>query len=545
MALLLRLFFFLALSINTSQAEEAKMVNITKTSLQNGILTLQHSSMGDIKFKKRIYDSPPRLIFDILDSRLAPNQALSHANISDEILEAKVQQFDPSTVRITCKAKSLSSLEKVKIDNLGQNLVFRMIVGNIKIQDIAILEGDLRISSDGSINPRTILLDNPTRLVVDLIGAELKSNLQEKNQNLANEQIRISQFDKSTVRIVITSPKAHGKEVRISDNDKILWILGDNSKQKQIKKDDYAELNSIKILKADAKETSYTIDSNQKIIYKVLRLHDPERLVIDFVDTKFADSFGLNLTSETTHVSALRFGLASQTRPVTRLVIDLKSKNYIQEIKESTTNSNQIIIRILGQGQGISSTEEENIHLEKNSKNKVVIDAGHGGYDHGAMYGGHNEKDINLAVASKVEALLKQAGIATFMTRTEDRFISLAERVEIANNIDPDIFVSLHSNAVVTNPKMQGLQTYYYSGSSLKLAQSTHAQLIDDVKMPDGRIRKAGFWVCKYSKSPSILIEMGFMTNSEERDKLVNDHYQNDLAKAISKGIIKYLEENT
>ncbi|MCE2928720.1 MAG: N-acetylmuramoyl-L-alanine amidase [Candidatus Caenarcaniphilales bacterium] len=408
----------------------------------------------------------------------------------------------------------------------------------------------MRIITDGNISPRTILLDSPSRLVLDLIGAELKSKLQEKTFTVGDEQIRVAQFDTSIVRIVFTGPKSHQREVRISDNERQLLVLGEGSKQKQVV-ENFNKLLAIKISKTDAKETTYQIDAEKKLNYKFIKLHDPERLVIDFVDTKLTDAFGSNLVSETGHVSGLRYGLATLGRPVTRMVIDLKSKNYTEEFKESPTGT-QLFIRILGAGQGISSTNPEadkdpNAVPGENKVNgsKVVIDPGHGGYDHGAIYGGHNEKDINLAVASKVEALLKEAGVAAFMTRAEDRFISLAERVEISNNIDPDIFVSLHSNAVVSNPKMAGLQTYFFSDGGYKLAQFTHKQMVDDVGMPDGKIRKANFWVCKYSKSPAVLIEMGFMTNSEEREKLASDRYQADLAKAITKGIIKYLEENS
>jgi len=130
------------------------------------------------------------------------------------------------------------------------------------------------------------------------------------------------------------------------------------------------------------------------------------------------------------------------------------------------------------------------------------------------------------------------------MTRNEDRFVSLAERVELSNTIEPKIFVSMHANALVTNPDMQGLQTYYHSDGGLKLGEYIHKRLVKDVGMPDQRVRHANFWVCKYTKAPSILLELGFMTSVEERNKLTRDSYQAELAKAISRGIIEYLEDH-
>jgi len=179
---------------------------------------------------------------------------------------------------------------------------------------------------------------------------------------------------------------------------------------------------------------------------------------------------------------------------------------------------------------------------QKSAGTVVVLDAGHGGYDSGAVYGGYNEKDITLDITRKVQEYLAAAGINVYMVRSEDRFISLAERVEVTNAVDPKIFVSIHVNALITNPEMQGLQTYYYSSTGKQLGAVIHKQLLTDVLMPDQRIRHANFWVTKYTKAPSVLLELGFMTNVAERKKLVRESYQNDLAKSVARGIIKYLE---
>ena len=130
------------------------------------------------------------------------------------------------------------------------------------------------------------------------------------------------------------------------------------------------------------------------------------------------------------------------------------------------------------------------------------------------------------------------------MTRNEDS-LSLAERVEISNSVNPAMFISIHVNALVTNPKMEGLQSYYYSSAGYKLASHLHKQLLKDVKMSDQRVRKASFWVCKYTKAPSTLLELGFMTSKDERKKLITDDYQDKLAKSVARGIVSYLEKNS
>lgn len=515
---------------------QAKDINIDKVDYKRQVLSLRHDSFGDIKFKKRIYDNPPRMVFDLLDAQIFSGETLRYKVDSDDVSEVRVARFEKDKVRVVIEGKSITGLEKVKIENIGQVLYFKFNVKNVKVQDFSFSDGDLRITADGPLMPRSIKLENPDRLVLDLIGAELKSQTQSKTINNGDEElIRIAQYDDSIVRIVFTGKYAHKREVRISDNEKQILVLGKEGKKAEF---DDRELKSIKLIKDDEKETVYLIEATKKLDYKFLKLHSPDRLVVDLIDTEFDDALGSEPMKETAHVKNVRFGLATLGRPVTRIVFDQKSPKLIEEFKEANAGKD-LYIRMLGKVDPKDQIEP----AKKSWGTKVVLDAGHGGYDYGAIYGGYNEKDLVLDITRKVENYLKEAGISTYMTRTEDRFISLAERVEVSNAIGPEIFVSIHANALVTNPDMSGLQTYYYSNNGYKLAGFTHKQMLSDVGMKDSKIRKANFWVCKYTQAPSILIETGFMTNKDERKNLVRDSYQNDLAKAIAKGIIAYLED--
>jgi N-acetylmuramoyl-L-alanine amidase len=518
----------------------ARDMGIESVTYSNHVLSIKHNSFGDIKFKKRIYADPARLVFDIYDAKLASNQTFRYDNVTGDIASVRVAQFEANTVRVVCEAKNTTALEKVKIENLGQSLYFKFQERNVVLQDVSFLEGDLRIVADGPLVPRTILLENPKRMVLDLIGAELKSASQAtKIDNGADESIKISQFDGAIVRIVFTGPNTHKREVRISDNERQVIVMGADAKSAR---EGFADkLTKLAINFSDTNSTTYSVTGEKKLTYKFLKLSDPERLVVDFIDHETAPAFGLDPLPETSQISDIRFGKATLGRPVTRLVFDLKGPTIKEEFKESPDGK---ILYIKFNGIGTETIENGIGQISPNKKATVVIDAGHGGYDHGAIYGGINEKEININVAKKVNRYLTQAGLESFMTRSEDRFVSLAERVEISNTIKPKLFVSLHSNAVISNPKMAGLQTYYHSTGGYKLANVMHHQLINDVKMPDGKVRKANFYVCKNTKAPSILVEMGFMTNKDELKKLASDNYQDELAKSITKGIIEYLEKN-
>jgi N-acetylmuramoyl-L-alanine amidase len=535
----LSLAFVLLLSSFISPVQ-ARDMSVSNVSYRNHVLSLKHNSFGDIRFKKRIYNDPARLVFDIYDTKLASKKTFRYDDITGDISSVRVAQFEDDTVRIVCEAKNTTALEKIKIENIGQTLYFKFRVRNVVLQDISFQDGDLRIVADGAMVPRTILLDNPERLVLDLIGAELKSRSQEKRINNGDEEsIRISQFEGSIVRIVFTGEKTHKREVRISDNEKQVIVLGKEHKDEA--KEGFADkLSKLSINSQDEKSTTYAIKGESKLQYKFLKLHNPERLVIDFIDMEMDSSFGSDPLPETPQVSDIRFGKATLGRPVTRVVFDLKGSNIKEEFKES---SDSMILYVRFNGIGTKTSNSGIAPIKPSKKATVVIDAGHGGYDHGAMYGGHDEKEINLNVAKKINRYLSQAGVDSYMTRTEDRFISLAERVEISNTIAPKIFVSIHSNAIVSNPKMSGLQTYYYSSSGYKLAGVTHKRMLKDIKMDDGKIRKANFYVCKHTRAPSVLIEMGFMTNKKELKKLASDDYQDELAKSITRGIIEYLEK--
>ena len=517
-------------------------IKIKSAQLRNNTLVLSHNSFASIKFKKRIYSDPVRYVFDVLEAELDGGpQTFKLTNSSVD--EIRVAQFDPSTVRVVIEAKKVADLEKIKVDNIGQSIYFKFGVQDIVIDNVDFRDDNLEISANGPITSRTILLDNPDRMVLDIIGAKLRNAALKKTFSSDTEQIKVAQFDESTVRIVFTGEKSRKRDLRTSKDEKQLLVVSkEHQKNKSTNKDSSKDkIINISLIKKSRDESVFLVEATKTLEYKFLKLHAPERLVVDLLGISFDDSLIATQFPETDHVKGVRFGIATLGRPVTRLVFDLKEEGLVEEFREGLEGRNLSIV-ISGIPDNKTKTGAVVPKAHASVGRKVVIDPGHGGYDHGAMYGNHDEKDLTLSIARKIKQYLEDAGISAYMTRTEDRFISLAERVEISNNIDPAVFVSVHANALITNPSMQGLQTYYYAAPSYNFASTVHKQLLDDVKMPDQRVRKAAFWVCRYTQVPSILLELGFMTNVEERKKLASDNYQTELAKSVSRGIIKYLE---
>jgi N-acetylmuramoyl-L-alanine amidase len=174
----------------------------------------------------------------------------------------------------------------------------------------------------------------------------------------------------------------------------------------------------------------------------------------------------------------------------------------------------------------------------------VFIDPGHGGKDPGAIgRGGIQEKDIILPISQYVAQYLQQQGIQTMMARTGDYFVSLQGRTNMANRAGADLFVSIHANSMgAGRPDINGLEVYYFGDRGL--ADTIHRSILRTVNIQDRRVRKARFYVLRNSRMPSTLVEVGFVTGYDDSAKLTNPSYQQQMAQAIARGIVEYMQQN-
>lgn len=176
-----------------------------------------------------------------------------------------------------------------------------------------------------------------------------------------------------------------------------------------------------------------------------------------------------------------------------------------------------------------------------NSRRVVVIDAGHGGRDPGAIgIGGLRETDVNLSVSQQIATLLEQQGIQVVMTRRDDREIDLAPRVQTAERANADAFVSIHSNSATSNAN--GTETYYSSGTnSRRLAEAIQDSITGNLDMYDRGVKQARFYVLVNTSMPAVLVELGFLTGQDDARKLSSSAFRTDMAEAIVEGILQYL----
>ena len=215
---------------------------------------------------------------------------------------------------------------------------------------------------------------------------------------------------------------------------------------------------------------------------------------------------------------------------------------------------------------------------------RVVIDAGHGGHDTGAIgHKGTQEKDVTLAIAQKLARELRTRGLEVMLTREDDRYLKLEDRARMANELKGDLFISIHCNSAPTS-KLRGIETYTLNTSadrysirlaarenassekgisdlqfiladlatkanteeSTRLATQVQKNLVSHLSNSYSGVKNLGtkealFYVLLGTKMPAILVETAFLSHAEEEKRLASDKYQEDVAQAIAHGVDDFL----
>ena len=175
---------------------------------------------------------------------------------------------------------------------------------------------------------------------------------------------------------------------------------------------------------------------------------------------------------------------------------------------------------------------------------KVVVDAGHGGSDPGAVYEGRQEKDDNLALALAVGSILAENGVDVVYTRTDDSYETPFQKAQKGNQAGADLFISIHRNSSPENDQYSGVETLVYDESGIKkaLAENINRELAQAGFQNLGIRERPGLVVLRRTKMPAALIEVGFI-NTRADNELLDQNFDG-VARAIADGILKTLREN-
>lgn len=196
-----------------------------------------------------------------------------------------------------------------------------------------------------------------------------------------------------------------------------------------------------------------------------------------------------------------------------------------------------------------------NIKAQKNKNSMLIdkiiyIDAGHGGKDNGACVNNVLEDSINLAISNYLLEELMNAGAYVLASRTNDYDLAsmyqknrkredLNNRVKYINNSKPDIFISIHLNTYPSN-SVSGGQTFYQNNDKSKALAETIQNNLNKINKKDKKSKKGDYFILNNSKPVGVLVECGFLSNSDEREKLTSEKYQRQIARIIKAGISDY-----
>jgi len=337
--------------------------------------------------------------------------------------------------------------------------------------------------------------------------------------------------------------------------------------------------------KPDSITTRVVLDLSKKTPYSVFILDNNPRLVIDIEATSYEKTFKL----KSNLIKKIR--ASKSNKDVVRLVFDLNETAFIKKnfyLKKNNKNIFRLVIDLR------KKTDGKKVITKKKKRKKtftITLDAGHGGLDPGAVRYSIKEKDITLLAAKELKILLVKKGYKVFLTRSEDKFLSLRKRRELAKSYNSDLFISLHIDSV-KKKSTRGTSIYTLSDKAsdkvtamlaerenkvdliagidstkvdnevfsilldlqrrdTKNASASFAEIyVDTIKKNSYRAlkrphRHAGFAVLKSPDIPSVLIELGFLSNPKDAKYLSNKTSRMRVLKALSEAIDDYAKSRS
>ena len=407
--------------------------------------------------------------------------------------------------------------------------------------------------------------ENPSRIIIDLKNSWLNPNVQREIalKSLAAKKFRIAQFDASTVRIVIESmaemkpffldggPKGHRFVVDVGNvNFKVNPDLN--------KPDDTAQKER------EAKE--------RELKERERKLQERERMLKEKEERELKEREAKEREAKERELEERERKLKEREREIEKKIKEQQEREAKAQAKREEKERREREKREKREKDKKSKDDDKSDEgkevaepfkdLDKDLSNitalkgkKIVIDPGHGGNDAGAIGPtGVMEKNVTLKVALELKRLLESEGAQVIMTRETDRTVSskgaqasdieeLGARVDVANRIKSDIFISIHADSF-TRPEARGTTGYYYgkstSGRGQKLADCIRRNLVEQLGTPSRGTQPCNFFVVKHTDMPATLIELGFISNKDEEKLLDSKEGVRKAAQGILDGIEDY-----
>jgi len=374
-----------------------------------------------------------------------------------------------------------------------------------------------------------IRITDPDRIVVDLPYTCSEAKDKEKKLDVDGtlvESVRYIQYDKTNTRVVIDT--IGQPQYSIEEKKGQLALLVESPTYKNLIYSNYGDRVGFVLKGANLTND----DENPKKLYT--EKYDPGT-------GRYVLTFPNNLADLGNGVFKINDGLLN--------TVAISRDNKSGKTTMTFNQKDKFFYEILSRPE-VNDTAITLLKPASKTERLVVIDAGHGGREPGAIYKGMYEKDINLDIAVKLNSLLKSKKIKTYMIRDDDRYVSLYERARIANDLNAKLFLSIHNNAI-DDPDYGGTMTLYrpgslkgYSLTAKRFAEIIQNALLSKLKTTDRKtIERPNLVVLKRTNMTASLAEIAFMTNKNDMANLQTDSFRQKAAAALCDAVIQALKE--
>jgi len=457
-----------------------------------------------------LLSSPDRLVIDLNNIKMSSNLLEVMTIDSDIITSVRVAVNQVNVVRLVIDMK-MSAGYSISYDDYDRGIL--KVMFNIPANEIYVLENSLYMSIKGMNEWPEPYLASTGLYYFDIENTTLIQNpIDISVGDGVLKWVKVAQYTPHIVRVAVKVKDGYSPVVTHSDDR---WTI----------KVDF-------VLKLESPSIEYINDTvkvkiNAKlpVSFNVFDLVDPNRIVIDVKDVYMRDYQNTEI-NENCALKAFRTSQYNENDG--RIVLDVdQGYGYSYEIDEKSTC--------------ITLTITKSVLVGK----FIMLDPGHGGDDVGCNYKEIFEKDITLDIAFILRDMLVEKGATVYLTRGDDRRVSLDERVEKCKKMVPDVFLSIHCNSHPTQ-EPEGIETFYYNFGKFgkTLASKIQNSLINMTGLVSRGVKSEDFFVINKTVVPAVLAEVGFLSNPDEREKLIDSSFRYLLAESFLNGLIDYFQSN-
>ncbi|HEY8392202.1 MAG TPA: N-acetylmuramoyl-L-alanine amidase [Capillibacterium sp.] len=469
---------------------------------------------GDYTYRSFLLAEPDRLVIDLTGVELDP--ALSTEGLAGGPVKGiRVSRFDQDTVRVVFDLEYLVGykLERLTTSPAGLRLDFNVVLKDVGFQS-ASATPEIYVESTGPVQYKTDYLLDPHRLVIDLWDVTLRGPaLTIPGNGQWVSSIRVSQFNPQTIRLVLEINEPRNCVVAIDETNPgrlVIRTIPELVEAAWVPEGSGGKL----VLKGTG-----ALQGNVR--------SDPEKgkLYVELPDTKLGAGFQAPATEE----------------PVVQIREKIPST---VEVELAVPRSYQYRL-LWTQDRKEMTVQLQNAPL---AGKVIILDPGHGGADAGAIStGGLREKELNLVVALRLKAKLEALGAEVLLTREDDRYLWLYDRVAIANRAGGSVLLSIHANNH-DNKKINGLEIWHHPEreESAALAAVLARTVLDRTKQHfRGSMASKEFVLPREAEMPAVIFEMGFISNPEEEKLLKTEEFQEKIAEGLCQGLLDYFQVST